>query len=308
MRNLFGATLLLLLILLPINALGQEIDAQVRVNHQQIQGTSTSVFENLETSLRDFINERQWTNLQVARGERISCTFNITVTKYDESAHTFECRLAVAATRPVFDASYTTTTFSTQDPNFNFEYQEFDKLDFRPDVIDNELTALVAYYVYLIIGIDLDTFSLKGGTDQLQVARDICNNAQSLLLSAKGWKAFEDDKNRYAIINDYMDNGLEDFRQMQYKYYREGLDIMAESAERGRAAITEALSLLGKAHEKKSMSMLPQLFTEYKRDEIVNIYQGQGHGTQKEKTELVDMLTRINASQSAQWRRITANQ
>ncbi len=280
-------------------AAAQELDARVTVNHQQIQGTSVSIFEALETSLTAFLNERQWTNLQYQRNERISCNFNITVTKYEESEHRFDCKLIVQSSRPVFNSTYTTTVFSVQDANFNFTFQEFDNLEFRPDVIDNDLTALVAYYAYLIIGMDMDAMAPLGGTETLQVAQTITNNAQGLTVSAKGWKAFEDGKNRYAIINDYLDSGLEPYRQMQYKYYREGMDVMAENADRGRAAVTESIALLKQARENKPLSMLPQLFTEYKRDELVGIYMGKG--TAKDKESIYETLSSINASQNNYW-------
>ena len=280
----------------------QELEANVSINHQQIQGTSTNVFENLETALKEFINERQWTNMQFKRHEKIYCNFNITVTKYLESENRFDCSLVVQCTRPVFNSNYTTVVFSTKDENFNFTFQEFDKLEFRPDVIDNDLTALVAYYVYLIIGFDMDTMSPKGGTEYLQIAQNITNNAQSLTTSAKGWKAFEDSKNRYAIITDYLDSAMDPFRMMQYAYYREGLDVMAENVERGRAGINKAMDLLKQAKENKSMSMLPQLFTEYKRDELVNIYHGKG--TAKDKEVIYETLLSINASQASYWRKL----
>lgn len=299
-----GLILLLLTLLfgagLPAKA--QELDARVTINHQQVQGTSTAVFERLKESLTEFINERQWTNLQFRRSERISCSFNFTIQKYDEADNRMEAALTISATRPVYNASYTTTTFSTRDGNCNFRFQEFDKLEFRPDNIDNDLTAIVAYYVYLIIGIDLDTMSPKGGTDALQTALNICNNAQGLVLSARGWKAFDDGKNRHAVISDYLDGGMEPFRMMQYKYYREGLDVMAENAERGRAAITESFELLSKARNNKTMSMLPQLLTEYKADEIVNLYRGKA--TQKEKDFLIELLGKINASKNSSWNRL----
>lgn len=281
-------------------ASAQEIDARITVNHQKIDQTSSSVFETLQKDLTEFVNTRQWTTMQFKRGERISCTFNITVNKYSSSEHKFECTLSVQSVRPVYNASYTTTTFSTQDKTFNFTYQEYDKLDFRPDVIDNELTALVAYYVYLIIGIDGDAMSPLGGTEALTTAQTIVNNAQSL--SSKGWKAFEDEKNRYAIINDFLDSGLEPLRQLQYTYYREGLDTMAENADRGRAAITQALGLLKQAHENKPLSQLPLLFTEYKADEIVNIYAGKG--TSSEREEMREILSNINASKNSDWNKM----
>lgn len=280
----------------------QELEAQVSVNYQQVQGTSTSIFENLENALKEFINERAWTNLQFKRHEKIACNFSITLKKYVESENRFEGSLVVQSTRPVFNSNYTTVVFSTKDPNFNFNFQEFDKLDFRADVIDNDLTALIAYYVYLIIGMDMDAMSPKGGTEYLQIAQDITSNAQGLTTSAKGWKAFEDPKNRYAIITDYLDSGMEPFRMLQYSYYREGLDVMVENADRGRAGITKAMGLLKQAKENKSMSMLPQLFTEYKRDELVNIYHGKGSA--KNKEEIYTTLMKINASQSSYWRKL----
>lgn len=278
----------------------QELNARVSINHQQVQGTSTSVFETLKTSIEQFLNDRTWTNLQFKRNERIDCNFNITVKKYSPSENTFEGSLYVQSSRPVYQSSYTTTTFAFNDPNFNFTYQEYDQLEFRPDVIDNNLTAMLAYYVYLIIGIDMDCMSPSGGTEYLQMAQSIVTNAQSL--NEKGWKAFEDSKNRHAIITDMLDGGLEPFRKMQYTYYRQGLDVMAENAERGRAGITEAIGLLKQAKDNKSMSMLPQIFTEYKRDELLSIY--KGHGTSKEKEDVVNILSQINPSQNSYWREI----
>lgn len=300
MLRLTIALCLLALAATPLRA--QELTARVTVNHQKVQGSDASVFDNLQQSLEQFINERQWTQMQFARNERINCAFNITVNKYDVSEHRFECTLSVQATRPVYGSNYTTPTFATTDESFNFNYQEYDKMEFRADLIDNDLTALVAYYCYLIIGIDLDTFSPLGGTEALEVCRNITQNSQSLVLSAKGWKAFDDMKNRYAVINDYMDSGMETMRQMMYKYHREGLDIMAENSDRGRAAITEALELLGQAHKDKPLSLVPQLFTEYKRDEIVGIYQGKANS--KEKDSLYDILSSINASMNPEWRKI----
>lgn len=296
--NIFLLCLSLFLCALHLEA--QEVEARINVNHQKIDQSSSSVFETLTKDLTEFVNTRQWTNMQYKRGERIQCTFTITVNKYSNSDNKFECTLTVQSVRPVYNSSYTSTAFSTQDKTFNFTYQEYDKLDFRPDVIDNELTALIAYYVYLIIGVDGDTMSPLGGTEPLTVAQTIVNNAQSL--SSKGWKAFEDEKNRYAIINDMLDGGMEPFRQMQYKYYREGLDVMAENAERGRNAISESIELLKQAHENKPMSQLPQLFTEYKSDELVSIFAGKGTAGEREKT--AEILSNINASKNSDWNKM----
>ena len=300
-QKLLGTMLSLLLSLAAITPLhAQELNARVNINHQQVQGTSTSVFETLQNALTQFINERQWTNMQYKPQERISCTFNITVKKYKTDDNSFECTLMVQASRPVFNSSYTTTTFSFNDPDFNFNYQEYDQLDFRTDVVDNNLTAVIGYYVYLILGFDLDSMSPLGGTEEFRMAQTITTNAQGL--QAKGWKAFDSSKNRYAIITDLLDSGMEPFRKMQYVYYRQGLDVMSENAERGRTGITEAMEMLKQAKDNKSLSMLPQIFTEFKRDELLSIY--KGHGAAKEKAEIIETLTRINASQSSYWRQM----
>lgn len=278
----------------------QEIEARVTVNHQKVEQTSSSVFEALETQLKDFINDRQWTNMQFRNNERIQVNFNFTVNKYTETDYKFTCSLYVQASRPVWGSTYTTTVFSIQDNNASFTFQEFDKLEFRADVIDNELTALVAYYIYIIIGMDCDAMSPLGGTDAFTTAQTIVNNAQTF--GGKGWKAFEDDKNRYAIVNDLLDSGMEPFRRLQYKYYREGLDVMSENTERGRAAITEAINMLKQAKETKPLSALPVLFTEYKGDEIVSIYKDKA--ATKEKQEVHEILTNINPSKNTEWNKL----
>ena len=294
--------LLVTLVCAGSRAAAQELEARVTINHQQVQGTNTSVFEALEKSLTDLLNDRQWTQYQFNRNERIQCTFAINVKKYDESTGQMNASLTVQSTRPVYNSNYTSTVFSIVDNEFTFEFQPFDQLEFRPDVIDKDLTALIAYYAYIIIGMDLDTMSPEGGTEILQLAKTVCNNAQGLTLSAKGWKPFESDKNRYAIINDYLDSGMGPFRALQYKYYREGLDTMAENVDRGRTAVTEAIEMLKTAKDNKPMSMLPQIWTEYKRDELVGIYQGKG--TTKEKESVSTILSSINASQNVHWNKI----
>ena len=177
--------------------------------------------------------------------------------------------------------------------NFDFEFAQFDQLNFNEEQIDNQLVALTAYYAFLIIGMDLDSFSPLGGEDVLQRCLNLANNAQNL--SFAGWKAFENDRNRFAIINDYS--------QLQYDYYRLGLDEMANNVERGRTNVTTALeNNLKKAHEDRPLSMLPQIWTDYKKDELANIYKGKG--TQKEKESVYEILFSINASQNNSWEKI----
>ena len=279
----------------------QELQATVNINHQQIQGTDVSVFENLKQTLEQFINDKQWTSLQFQKNERIVCSFNITVTKYDKNNNIFTCTALIQASRPIYNAAYSTTIYNNKDANFDFEFAQFDQLNFNEEEIDNQLTALLGYYAYLIIGLDLETFSPMGGEDILQRCMNLVNNAQSLQFV--GWKAFEDSRNRFAIINDYLDGALAPFRQLQYDYYRLGLDEMANNADRGRTNITTALEEnLKKAHENRPLSLLPQIWLDYKKDEIANIYKGKG--TQKEKESVYDIVFNINASQNSTWEKI----
>lgn len=279
----------------------QELDARISINHSQVQGTDASVFDDLEQNLTRFVNERQWTSMQFYKNERIQCSFNITVTKYDKASNVFTCKAVVQANRPVYNASYTTTLYSNTDNDFNFEYAQFDQIQFNEEQVDNQLTALMAYYAYLIIGLDLDSFAPMGGEDVLQQCMNLTNNAQNL--NYPGWKAFDSSRNRFAIINDYLDGAMKPFRQLQYDYYRNGLDVMTTNADRGRAAITTALEEdLKKAHADRPLSMLPQIWTDYKRDELANIYRGKG--TQKEKQSVYDILFGINASQNTAWEKI----
>ena len=279
----------------------QELQAKITINHNQIQGTDKSVFENLQQTLEQFVNDRQWTNLQFQKNERIQCSFNITVTKYDKSSNLFTCKALIQASRPVYNSAYTTTIYNNSDNEFTFEFAEFDQLEFNEETLDNQLVDLFAYYVYLIIGINLDTFAPMGGEDVLQRCMTLTNNAQNL--NFPGWKSFDNDRNRFAIINDYLDGGMAPFRQLQYDYYRKGLDEMANNAERGRTEITTAIQEdLKKCHEDKPLSRLPQIWTDYKRDELANIYKGKG--TQKEKESVYEILFSINAAQSNAWNKI----
>jgi len=283
------------------HATAQELQAKININHQKVQGTDASVFDNLQQTLEQFVNERQWTALQFQENERIQCSFNITVNKYVQAENKFQCSALIQANRPVFNAAYTTTLYNNTDKSFDFEFAQFDQLNFNEEVIDNQLVALFAYYAYLIIGLNLDSFSPMGGTDVLQQCMNLVNNAQDL--GFPGWKAFEDSRNRFAIINDYLDEAMKPFRQLQYDYYRKGLDEMSTNVERGRTEVTTALETdLKQAHSDKPLSQLPQIWTDYKKDELTNIYKGKG--TQKEKESVYDLLMGMNAAQSSSWDKI----
>ncbi len=283
---------------IPYTVIAQELNCKVTVDFKQIQGTNTEVFQSLETSITSFMNERTWTNDQYALNERISCALLLTVTSYSDDG-SFTGELVVQSNRPVYNSSYTSPVLNIRDKNIAFNYKSFDQLEFRADQIDNNLTALLAYYAYLIIGWDLDTMSSMGGTPALQNAEAIVNAAQSF--AEPGWKAYSDNKNRHAIVTDYMDEAMKPIRGMMYNYHRLGLDEMGTNMGRGRSKVTESLEDLQKASKAKSMSALPQIMTEIKRDELINIY-SKAPSTEKEK--VYEILSDLNPSLNSDWDKI----
>lgn len=279
---------------------GQELNARVNINRSQVSNTKGEVFDALQKTMADFLNNHKWTELTFRDNEKIQCTFNLTVSTYSDTDNSFVCSLLLSSTRPVYGSSYTTTGYSVKDPQFTFTFKEHDQLEFNINNIDNNLVALLAYYAYVIIGMDMDTMAPKGGTPYLQTAEQIVQAGQAL--DFPGWKAFDDSKNRFGLLNDYMDGAMESMRQFEYVYHRKGLDRMATAPDSARAAIAEGLELLREAHQAKTMSQVPQLFTEYKREELLNIFADKG--TKEEREKAYDILFAIDASQNESWKKL----
>jgi len=278
----------------------QELDARVTVNHAQIENTRTEVFDALQTKLTDFLNNQKWTEIPFRENEKIQCNFNITVNTYNQDENAFECSLLLSSSRPVYGSNYNTVAYAVNDGDFTFVFGEFDQLQYQENQIDNNLVALMAYYAYMIIGMDLDTMAPMGGTDCFHIAEDIVTIGDNL--GFPGWKPFGDSGNRFALLNDYIDGAMEGMREFNYIYHRKGLDRMAEAPDSARAAIADALDLLREANRAKSMTKVAQLFTEYKRDELVNIFAKKG--TKEEKDKAYETFFAIDASQNNTWEKI----
>ncbi len=292
--------LLLLFSYSPILLLAQELNAKVVVNTAQLSNTKTEVFDALQEKAQNFLNEHRWTQLTYKEAEKIALNLNITVSKWDESTNAIESTLLLTSSRPVYNSGYNSPLYSVRDGDFNFAFQTTDQLEWNASNVDNQLTALLAYYAYMVIGYDMDSFAPLGGTTYLQAAEDIVTNAQNL--GYTGWSSFNSTKNRFGLLNDYIDGSMEEYRRMMYKYHREGLDRMTENTDTARAAIAEAIEMLDNCRSRRTMSQLPTLFSETKRDELVNIFQSKG--TAEEKRRVAQIMSNVNPSLSDQWDKI----
>ncbi|MCC8197850.1 MAG: DUF4835 family protein [Tannerellaceae bacterium] len=247
----------------------QEINARVTINGDKIQTTNTNLFTTLQNALTEFINNRRWTDATFSVNERIDCTMTIILDEMNDNSFTGE--IQVQARRPVYNSSYTTTLLNFRDRQLNFEYTEYEPLEYSDQTLYNNLTATVMFYIYVILGLDFDSFSLKGGSVYYQQAQQIVNMAQSQG-SWSGWRAFDTNTNRHAVITALTDNTSDTFRTMWYTYHRRGLDEMAANPDRGRTTIIEVLPALEQVKSTRPSSVVLQMFSDAKLDEIVAIY------------------------------------
>lgn len=278
----------------------QELNCQVQVLSQQIAGSDKRAFEALQTAIFEFMNNRKWTNETFKLEERIDCSILINLTdkvSSDEYKGTFQ----VQSRRPVFKSSYNSVLLNYNDNDFQFKYVENQPIEFNDNSFTGNLPAMLGYYAYLIIGLDYDSFSLNGGTPYLQKALSIVNTAQDA--SEPGWKAFENNKNRYWLINNLMDASFVPLRECYYTYHRKGLDAMVDNKEAGRAVIAESIESLKKVHAAKPLSFNMQVFFNAKSDEIINIFSG---AFTDEKAKIVNTLNEIDPTNSNKYAKITS--
>lgn len=275
----------------------QELNCNLIINSDQIQGSNRAVFNTLQRSAQEFINNRRWTDLTFNQNERIECNINIIVRRVEGDL--FYAEIQVQSRRPVFNSSYNTTLFNFRDNDFVFTYKEFDVLDFNESTISSNLTAVLAYYVYLIIGYDMDSYSRMGGTPFFQAAERIVVAAQSLDLP--GWRAFESTRNRYALVNNLTDEAFRRFRGFFYEYHRLGLDEMTINMTNARARIAAGLPILRETNRARPAAIAIASFLDTKTDELISIFQG---ATDQEKRKAVEVLSDVNPSQEQRYQQI----
>lgn len=262
----------------------QELNCQVEFNTDKVPGSNKSVFDALKESVTQYMNENHFTNLQYATNERIDCRMFFTIKEYTDNKITGD--LQVQVSRPVYNTSYTTTLLNFKDNKVEFEYQEGEPLNFNLQVMESQLTAILNFYAYLFIALDSDSFAPNGGQMMFDRMQQIVQQAQST--GESGWKAFEDKRNRSAILAAYTDPATSVLRTLNYEYHRQGLDEMALSPDKGRAKITSTLENLTKVMDVDGMSVGLSMFKDAKLDELVNIYT---KASQTEREKVVEILT-----------------
>ena len=246
-----------------------ELNARITINSDKVQGSDKQLFTTLQEALMEFVNNRRWTDATFGINERIDCSFTIIINEQTDNSFTGE--IQVQASRPVYNSSYTTNLFNFRDTELNFEYTQFEPLEYTENTLNSNLTATIVYYIYIILGLDFDSFSPLGGRVYFDQAQQIVNLAQSQG-SWNGWRAFEKDDNRHGLITALTDNTSETFRNFWYTYHRKGLDEMAGNPDRGRTTIIEALPALQEVKSVRPTSVLLRLFSDSKLDELVLIY------------------------------------
>lgn len=275
----------------------QELNCTVEINSSQIEGTDKSVFTTLQESITEYFNTTKWTNAQFSANEKIECRFFMTIKEYDGEKFTGD--IQVQLSRPVYNSNYTTTLLNFKDTKVEFTYQENEPLIFNENAMESNLTAILNFYAYMFLALDFDSFSPNGGQPYYDKAASIVQMAQSS--GEVGWKAFEDTKNRSAVLSAYTDGNTKGIRTLIYNYHRKGLDEMATSPDKGRAAITESLNEIKKIYDVAPMSVALSMFKDAKLDELVNVYSKAGS---TEKDQVYELLKPIYPTESSRLNQI----
>lgn len=285
MKRILPILLLMLCCAFP-EAKAQELNCTVEINSSKIEGTDKSPFEELQEAITEYFNTRKWTNAQFATNERIECRFFMTVSKYEDEKFTADVQVQVS--RPVYNSTYTTTLLNFKDTKVEFTHRRGEQLVYNESTWEDNLTAILNYYANLFLALDFDSFSPLGGQPYFDRLASIVQMAQSS--GETGWRAFEDTKNRSAVLSSYTDAATSGIRELLYNYHRKGLDEMVTSPDKGRAVITQSLSVLDNIYQTQPMSVALSIFKDSKLDELVNIYSG---APDSEREEVYNLLKKI---------------
>lgn len=275
----------------------QELNCSVQVITPQLQNAERTIFDNMQKTITEFMNNRKWTSDTYSQSERIECSFLITITK-ELGADKYQAQATIQSNRPVFNSGYNSTLFNWVDKEWTIEYAQYQNLDFNENAVTSELSSLLAYYAYIIIGLDYDSFSPKGGTPYFAKAQNIVNLNSNAV--TKGWKATEL-RNKYWLVENLMNTKYDNGRTAIYKYHREGMDKMYEDIENSRKSILTSFSLLDKMNQDNPNSMFIQLFFTAKVDEIVNVF---SQAPPIEKTQAINLVSKMDVANSSKYQKI----
>jgi hypothetical protein len=290
MRKLF---ILLFLAASPFFLAAQELNCEITVETPKLQTTDPTLFQNLENALNDFMNNKKWTNVPFTAEERIECRIVITITE-EGSAGSFKATANIQSIRPVYNSDYKTVIFNYSDKAFNFRYTQYQPIEFSENVYINNLSSLLAYYAYIIIGLDFDTFEENAGMPYFQKAKTIVNQAQTS--DAPGWKSYEGQRNRFWVVDNLLSPQFRNFHKALFLYHFEGLDKMYDSKDEATAAILEALKLLAQIESENPNSIIVQLFRTAKSDEILEIFANARPDRKKEAYNYMRVIDIANAN------------
>lgn len=272
----------------------QELNCTVQINTQTLTNSNQPIFKTLERSLSEFVNNTKWANKPYKQSEKIDCSMVINVTSYGSDQ--FVATIQVSSSRPIYNSTYSSPVFNFNDKDFSFKYVEYENLIFNPNSFDSNLVSILAFYSYVIIGIDADTFSPLGGSDYFRTAQEIGSLAQGG--NYKGWSQADGNQSRFMLTNELMSGTFEDIRTTLYNYHSKGLDVMSQDLKAGKEKVKEAIISLNKVYSVRPNAFLTRVFFDAKSDEIQSIFSG---GPQITIADLVDSLNKISPINSSKW-------
>lgn len=293
--------LFLFFALATVGVQAQELTFSVKINTLKLQTVDPKVFATLEQAVAEFLNNQKWTEDVFETKERINCNLVLTIQE-ELSPTSFKADLAIQASRPVYGSTYETRMLNHLDKEVTFSYEQFQPLIYSKNVFNDNLSSILAFYVYIILGMDYDSFSLFGGDEHYQTAQEILNTVpQNVASSAAGWRSVEGNRNRYWIMENILSPRVRPLRQGLYEYHRQGLDMMANDVNTGRAILLQALEEVDKVNQSYPNAMIVQMFSNAKSDEIVEIFK---RGTRQEQDRVVQIMTKVDATNASKYRNI----
>jgi hypothetical protein len=272
----------------------QQLNCSVQVNSDKIGNTNNQVFKNLKTTVTDFVNKTDWTGEEYKQNEKIECSMVIIINSYESNQ--ISASIQVQSSRPIFNSTYSSPVFNFNDNDFSFRYIEFETLQFNPSNFDSNLTSVLAYYSYMILGFDADTYSLLGGNKNYEVAQQIMTVAQQS--GYKGWSQADNNQNRYFLVSDVLSGTYDPYREALYQYHREGLDSMSSDLKGSKDKIIGSINTLSAIYKIRPNAFLTRVFFDAKVDELVSILSG---GPRVSLSETIDTLNKLSPLNVSKW-------